>query len=247
MKLKNVQVEVRMSEGYIPFRTRRRSSSTSTPKSAEPATMGGACSSTSSSKPDTPATPATPATLRRGHDETVVGVAHIPGPEMTARAALRVAREAGLELEAAGADVAIRAPDGICPAVFDAIRPHRAEIAALLTPGPGGMTGEDWIVLFEERAAILEYEGGLPRHEAEARAFEYTLVAWRDRVPTARTMGICAHCGRRGEPGMPLVPYGTHETGTTVLHTSCWPAWNAHRIRRGTAFLNSLGITADLK
>jgi hypothetical protein len=163
---------------------------------------------------------------------------------MTARAALRVAREAGLELQAVGADVAIRAPDGVSPAVLEVIRSHRAEIVALLTPGPGGMTREDWIVLFEERAAILEYKGGLPRHEAERMAFDYTLVAWRDRVSAVRTVGFCAHCGRHGEPGMPLVPYGTLETGTTVLHTSCWPAWNVERNRQGTTFLNSLDITA---
>jgi hypothetical protein len=87
-----------------------------------------------------------------------------------------------------------------------------------------------------------EHEGGLPQHEAERLAFDYTLVTWRDRVPAALTVGICAHCGRRGEPSMPLVPYGALETGTIAQHTCCWSAWNVKRIRCGTAFLNSLGI-----
>ena len=219
-----------MSDGYIPYRTRRaRSFSAHAPNSAPIAT------------------PATSATLRKGfgHRHTAEGVTATSSSEMTARAALKAARQAGIELEVAGTDFTMRVPGGISPAALDAIRSHRVEIATLLTAGPGGMTGEDWIVLFEERAASLEHEGGLPRHEAERLAFDFALIAWRDRVPAARTVDICAHCGRRGEPGMQLVPYGTLETGTTVLHTSCWPAWNTDRIRRGTAFLNSLGVTAD--
>ena len=33
----------------------------------------------------------------------------------------------------------------------------------------------DWRVWFEERAAIMEYEGGLPREQAEAKALAETL------------------------------------------------------------------------
>jgi hypothetical protein len=219
-----------MSDGYIPYRTRRTKSSSAHGLNSAPT-----------------ATPATSATLREGfeHRHTAGGMTAASSSEMTARAALRAAREAGVELEAVGTEVTMRVPDGISPAALDAIRSYHVEIATLLTRGPGGMTGEDWIVLFEDRAANLEHEGGLPRHEAKRRAVDYTLVAWRDRVPAARTVDVCTHCSRRGEPGMQLVPYGTLETGTAVLHTSCWSAWNADRIRRGTAFLNSLGVTAD--
>jgi hypothetical protein len=174
-----------------------------------------------------------------------------PLPKMTkgqncaALDALRHARAAGIGVKVSAGRIDIEVPWGAPPEAIEELRRHEGDIIALLTPGANGMTGEEWIFLFEERAAALEHEGCLPQHEAEARAFEYTLVTWRDRVPAAQTMGICAHCGRRGEPGMQLVPYGTLETGTAVLHTSCWPAWNADRIRRGTDFLNSLGVTAD--
>ena len=166
------------------------------------------------------------------------------GQGRTALDALRAARAAGIGLEISAGGLEIQAAWGAPPAVIEEVRRREADIVVLLTPGPGGMTGEDWIVLFEERAAIIEFEGGLSRREAERRAFECTLTVWRDLVPAVHAIGVCAHCGRRDEPGMPLVPYGTAEGGVTHLHSQCWPAWNAERIRCGTAFLNSLGITA---
>lgn len=39
-------------------------------------------------------------------------------------------------------------------------------------PGTSNYSEEDWQALYDERAAIMEYDGGLPRDEAEARAAE---------------------------------------------------------------------------
>jgi len=41
---------------------------------------------------------------------------------------------------------------------------------------------EDWRVAFEERAAILEYDEGLPRAEAEALAAEQIAQQRRQRL-----------------------------------------------------------------
>ena len=216
-----------MSEAYVPFTSSRSQYS-------RPATVATAATSKADDMKTSPASPLSP-----------------PTPEVRDRAAdvravatLKRARSADIDLAVVGTELAIRAPAGAQPSLLDALRANRADIIALLTPGPGGMTGEDWIVLFEERAAIIEFEGGLSRLEAERRAFDDTLTVWRDLVPAARPIGVCAHCGRRDEPGKPLVAYGTTEGGATDLHSQCWPAWNADRIRLGTAFLNSLGITA---
>ena len=171
---------------------------------------------------------------------TTVTAVTTNGQSGAALNALRAARAAGIGVEISADGLEIQAPSGAPPAVIEQVRRCEADIVALLTPGPGGMTGEDWIVLFEKQAAIR----GLPRREAERRAFECTLTVWRDRVHAVHAIGVCAHCGRRDEPGMPLVAYGTAEGGVTDLHSQCWPAWNAERIRCGTAFLNSLGITA---
>ena len=54
------------------------------------------------------------------------------------------------------------------------------------------MDWRDWIT---ERAAILEFDGGLSRAEADRRAFEYTLIEWLNRHPHQGNLGICAGCG----------------------------------------------------
>lgn len=47
--------------------------------------------------------------------------------------------------------------------------------------------------LYEERAAIREYDGGLPRHEAEMRAFEDLLAHGHERHPRAHRGVRMAH------------------------------------------------------
>ena len=39
----------------------------------------------------------------------------------------------------------------------------------------------DWRVWFEERAAIMEYDGGLPRERAEAMALAETIRVMREQ------------------------------------------------------------------
>ena len=50
-------------------------------------------------------------------------------------------------------------------------RPLSVAGAALLRTGRDSWSGEDWRAFFDERAGIAEFDGGLPRLEAEARAF----------------------------------------------------------------------------
>jgi hypothetical protein len=40
----------------------------------------------------------------------------------------------------------------------------------MLRSGRDGWLAEDWRLFFEERAAIAEFDGGLPRTEANAQA-----------------------------------------------------------------------------
>ena len=50
--------------------------------------------------------------------------------------------------------------------------------------GPDDLPG-DWRVEFEERAAIKEYDGGLPRELAEAEALAKIVTQIRNRPPDA--------------------------------------------------------------
>ncbi len=66
-------------------------------------------------------------------------------------------------------------------------------------------------MFFDERAGIAEFDGGLPRADAEARAFECCVVKWLDRNPAPSTPGQCASCGRADAV---VVPYGTEPEPT---------------------------------
>jgi hypothetical protein len=76
-------------------------------------------------------------------------------------------RGARLELRPGGR-LAVEAADHdeLSDQDVEAIRRHKAELIGLLTSPP---TIDPYV--FEERAAIMEYDGGLPRAVAERRAF----------------------------------------------------------------------------
>lgn len=86
--------------------------------------------------------------------------------------ALRTARQHGVEVIRAQDDLALHARMEPPTWVWRALYGHKAAIIELLRPDASGWTGEDYHLYFEERAAILEYEHGLPRREAEIRARE---------------------------------------------------------------------------
>ncbi|NQU76401.1 MAG: hypothetical protein HQ546_08835 [Planctomycetes bacterium] len=61
----------------------------------------------------------------------------------------------------------------------DLFRPDaigNGQVPDLQAPGIEDLPG-DWRVWFEERAAIIEYDGGLPRERAEASALAETITA----------------------------------------------------------------------
>jgi hypothetical protein len=80
-------------------------------------------------------------------------------------------------------------------AVIDALAQHKAEIVALLRRGRDGWSGEDWLTFFDERAGIAEFDGGLPREAAEARALECCVLEWLDRNPIRSSPSGCLRCG----------------------------------------------------
>jgi hypothetical protein len=83
----------------------------------------------------------------------------------------------------------------------------------------------DWLAFFDERASIAEFDGGLPRSSAEARAFECCVVEWLNRNPARSLPGQCAACGGPNHEHDVLLPYGVEPAGLTWLHSRCWSAW----------------------
>jgi hypothetical protein len=101
---------------------------------------------------------------------------------------------------------------------------------------------EDWRVFFDERAGIAEYDGGVSRAEAEARAFEWCIIEWMERNPEPSPPDRCAWCGQLDLGGTSVVPFGAQSHGPTWLHSECWEAWFTDRRGRAEHALRDCGI-----
>jgi hypothetical protein len=160
---------------------------------------------------------------------------------MSAAEALKAARTVGIELVLDGDDLLWEAALEPPAVVLDGLSRHKAEIVELLRPSKDGWSAEDWRLFFEERAAVTEYDGGLPRKNAEAQAFECCVVKWLDLNPTPSARGHCAWCGQ-SESHDAVVPYGT-EPGTHIwLHRECWSEWQKMRRSQAKEALTRIGI-----
>ena len=101
--------------------------------------------------------------------------------------------------------------------------------------------GEEWKTSFDERAAIMEFDGNVPRTLAEARAFQACIADWLNQnPPPPADPDTCAACGRREMPGAAVVPFGT---GPHVwLHSACWRSWHRARIADAERTLAAMGV-----
>ena len=128
-------------------------------------------------------------------------------------------------------------------ATIATVHPATAQTVANVAGVAGGIPESAfWQVFFDERAGIAEFDGGLPRDEAEARAFACCVVEWLNQHPRPSAPGSCAYCGGPGSLGATVLPFGT-EPGTHVwLHAECWPAWAEARQVEAIAALQALGV-----
>ena len=110
---------------------------------------------------------------------------------MSALAVLAVARDAGVEVMVDGDDLVLTARIPPPATVVQQLAQHKRELLALLRqPKVGDWCLEDWQAYFDERVAILEVDGLLPKAEADSQALEHCIVEWlrRNPAPAARTM-----------------------------------------------------------
>ena len=140
------------------------------------------------------------------------------------------------------------AADSVAARYFDArarlkrYRPLPVTGVALLRTEYGNWCGEDWRAFFDERAAIAEFDGGLPRQQAEARAFTCCVAEWLNRNSVRPSPESCLLCGTAGQTHDPMLPFGTERTGHAWLHSRCWSAWSADRNAEAVAALEEMGI-----
>jgi hypothetical protein len=117
------------------------------------------------------------------------------GAHMSAAEVLRVARAAGVHVQIDGDDLSLEASAPPPPAVIDLLSSHKASIVALLRPAEDGWSAEDRQVLFDERAAIIEFDGGASRTWAEALARLDPARPHCD-TPAKRWLQFIDDCGR---------------------------------------------------
>jgi len=161
---------------------------------------------------------------------------------MSAAEALKAARAAGIELGIDGADLVLEASAPPTAAVLGLLSRHKAGIVTLLRPGRDGWSAEDWQVFFDERAGIAEFDGNLPRAQAEVRSFACCVGEWLNRNPVRSPQGHCLGCGGGDHGHDPLLPFGIEPTGYAWLHSRCWPAWHAGRKAEAVAAMTAMGI-----
>jgi hypothetical protein len=166
---------------------------------------------------------------------------------MSAVVTLRAARAAGIELRVEGCDIALEAHAPPPADLLQRLARHKLEIVALLRPGRDGWSAEDWQAYFDERAGIAEFDGGLPRPEAEARAFACCVVEWLNRSFERSPPGRCLACGGGDHAHDALLPHGIETAGHAWLHSRCWPAWHAGRKAEAVAALKAMGIAPPPK
>ena len=160
---------------------------------------------------------------------------------MSATLALKSARAVGIRVRLDGEDLELEAPAQPPQAVLDLLVLHKRDILRLLRPANDGWSPEDWQVFFDERAAVA-VDGGLPRAEAEKRAFACCVTEWLNRNPTPSAPGRCLGCGGGERPCDPLLPFGTDTSGHAWLHRACWAEWHRAREAEAVAALASMGI-----
>jgi len=161
---------------------------------------------------------------------------------MSAAEALNVARAAGIHLEVDGEDLVLEASAPPTTEVLDLLSRHKAEVLQMLRPAEDGCSWEYWQSLYDERAGHFEFDCGLSRASAEARAFEGCVTEWLNRNPAPSPAGRCAWCGQAESLSAGVVPYGT-EPGTHIwLHPECWPAWQKIRRSQAKKVFTRMGI-----
>ena len=157
---------------------------------------------------------------------------------MSAVLALKTARAAGLTFQIEGEHLILEAPSAPPADVLEAVSRHKAEILNLLRSDVAGWSPEDWQVLFDERAAIVEHDGGFPRLDAEMSAFE-DCVDHRLALhpPIAGEYGYCLRCGTPVSDQDKASVVVTCVGGTMGrLHGGCAPTWkNLRRWEARTA------------
>src|SRR5262249_58589 len=135
--------------------------------------------------------------------------------------------------------------------VVDMLRRHKRSIVSLLQGRFLALRQPieawdpvDWGAFFDERAGIAEYDGGLPRAEAEARAFDCCVAEYLLRTPLPSSPDGCLEGGKPTKPDDPLWAVGVAGWGEGWLHCGCVSPWHSAGMAAAVAALSAMNIVA---
>ena len=165
---------------------------------------------------------------------------------MSAVQALKAASAAGVRLGIDGKDLTLEADAAPPPSVMNLLTCHRADVIALLRTWRDSWSGEDWRAFFDERAGIAEFDGGLPREQAEARAYACCVAEWLNRNPVRSPPDRCLRCGEAEQGHDPLLPLGTESTGSRLASFALLVGLACREASRATDALEAMGIATPV-
>jgi hypothetical protein len=162
---------------------------------------------------------------------------------MNALQAIEAARSAGVRLAIDGDDLVLRSASPPPCEIIDALSRHKSQVIEVIRLDRAVWSPEDWQVFFDERAGSAEFDGSLPRQEAEDRAFECCIAEWLNRNPAPSIAGQCCRCGAAGTPDAVILPYGTEPGTHAWLHADCWTGWQEDRRSQAVEALIVMGLS----
>lgn len=126
-------------------------------------------------------------------------------------------------------------------------RATRVSTARGRAVSPSAWDPEDWLEYFHERAAVREFDGGVPRADAERLAVEDTISQWLALHPARPTQpqAGCMFCGQPEELMDSLLSVLAADHGHTWVHDLCHGAWLQKRRAEARAALAQAGIRVD--
>jgi hypothetical protein len=160
---------------------------------------------------------------------------------------IAAARAVGVTLSIDGDSLLLRSGRPPPQEVVEALSQHKGEVINFLQSDRSCWLPENWHAFFEDRAAIAEFNGGLPRQEAEARAFGACVVEWLNRNPVRSAPDRCCWCGGGEREALVLLPFGTERAGHAWMHGACWQPWRERRQAQAVDFFQALGITVPIE
>jgi hypothetical protein len=138
--------------------------------------------------------------------------------DMNATKTLRSARDSGVSVELSGGDLLLAASIEPPAGILDALTRYKLEIIRILAPTDIGPTAEDWLTLFDERAAAAEFDGGQPRELAERQAIGDCILDEAMGETTNRQIerfirSLPERIGRPRRPRAPTTPKNPADPG----------------------------------